>query len=516
MFNQDFYPTPIHVIERMLSDLSLQGKTVLEPSAGKGDIIDFCIGSGANLLCCELDDDLAVIASSKAKLIAKDFLTVKSHQISHVDCIIMNPPFSADVEHINHAWDIAPDGCEIVALCNWETINNTYSRSRRILNSKIKDYGSAINLGDVFSDSERKTGVNVGLVKLTKPGQQTDFSDFFTNDEDEREKQENGLMSYNAVREIVQRYVNAIKLCDEVIENAVKMNALTQGIGVSDIVFTCSQDKAQVSRSEFAKEMQKKSWSWVINKMNLQKYSTRGLMDDINKFVEQQKFMKFTMKNIYLMIDAIIQTTDQRMDKALIEVFDNLTNHHHDNRYNIEGWKTNSHYLVNKKFINPWIAGITYGGSPEIKYGSRNAEEMEDFIKALCFVTGSNYANYHTLYARVTRQYLLVNKGKVVYMPEYNRLRTGTAQHGYENSPVSFKKLEDAEEFLKIYAEHGYSVLEPVEWGQWFDWGFFEVKLFKKGTGHFKFKDENVWALFNQQIARIKGFPLPENVKKSA
>lgn len=38
--------------------------------------------------------------------------------------------------------------------------------------------------------------------------------------------------------------------------------------------------------------------------------------------------------------------------------------------------------------------------------------------------------------------------------------------------------------------------------------------LFKKGTGHFKFKDENVWALFNQNIARIKGFPLPESIKR--
>ena len=52
-----------------------------------------------------------------------------------------------------------------------------------------------------------------------------------------------------------------------------------------------------------------------------------------------------------------------------------------------------------------------------------------------------------------------------------------------------------------------------IETNVWHDWGFFEFKAFKKGTGHFKFKDDNVWALFNQNIARIKGFPLPESFK---
>lgn len=52
------------------------------------------------------------------------------------------------------------------------------------------------------------------------------------------------------------------------------------------------------------------------------------------------------------------------------------------------------------------------------------------------------------------------------------------------------------------------------EFGTWYDWGFFRFKAFKKGTIHFEFKDEKVWAMFNQRIAKIKGFPLPENLKK--
>ena len=456
MFNADFYPTPKEVIHQMISRLDLDGKVVLEPSSGKGDIIDVLKEHGANVLCCEINEDLAKISASKAKLIANDFLSVTSDKISHIDCIVMNPPFSADEQHIVHAWNIAPNGCEIVALCNWQTLANPYSKTRRELVSLISNYGYSENIGDLFSNAERKTGIDIGLIRLTKPGTNDDFSDFFTDEDDNPERQEYGLMSYNAVREVVQRYVNAVKLYDEVLENAVKMNALTEGIGVSDIVFTCSQKDVPTTRDQFAKELQKKSWAWIINKMNLKKYSTRGLTEDINKFVEQQKSMKFTMKNIYKMLDVIIQTTGQRMDKALLEVFDNLTMHHHENRWNVEGWKTNSHYLVNKKFINPYICPESSWGGKDLNYNQ--ADRLDDLDKALCFITGENWND--------------------------NRRFSYTI-----------------------------NTLRP-EYGEWFDWGFFEVKLFKKGTGHFKFKDENVWALFNQQIARIKGFPLPESIRK--
>ena len=38
-----------------------------------------------------------------------DFLTVKSEQISHIDFIVMNPPFSNADKHILHAYEIAPE-----------------------------------------------------------------------------------------------------------------------------------------------------------------------------------------------------------------------------------------------------------------------------------------------------------------------------------------------------------------------------------------------------------------------
>lgn len=94
MFNREFYPTPPAVIEMMVGGLELQGKHVLEPSAGKGDIVDYVQHLGATVTACEKHPDLARIVAAKCNLIADDFLEVTAAQVSHVDYIVMNPPFS--------------------------------------------------------------------------------------------------------------------------------------------------------------------------------------------------------------------------------------------------------------------------------------------------------------------------------------------------------------------------------------------------------------------------------------
>ena len=42
--------------------------------------------------------------------------------------------------------------------------------------------------------------------------------------------------------------------------------------------------------------------------------------------------------------------------------------------------------------------------------------------------------------------------------------------------------------------------------------GFFDFKVYKKGTGHFKFRDVKVWELLNRTYAKIKGEVLPERI----
>lgn len=507
MFTPDFYPTPLEVIEQMLQSENLQGKTVLEPSAGKGNIVDYCAGNGAQVLSCEISADLQKILQTKSKLLKADFMQVESFEVSHIDYIVMNPPFSMDVEHICHAFNIAPPGCKIIALCAASRLGNTYTTSRRQLSTIIENYGRFEALGSCFSEAERKTNVDVCLIYLQKPGASynTEFEGFFMEEEVE-EKQENGLMSYNLVRDFVNRYVAAVKIYDQQLSAGIQLNNLLSGFYGSGIGFQCTSNQAPISRNEFKKDLQKSGWQFIFSKMNMKKYATRGLKEDINKFVEQQQNVPFTMRNIYKMLEIVIATSEQRMDKAILEVFDKLTEHHHDNRHNIEGWKTNSHYLVNQRFILPNMCPVDKwhtGNKLCNAYGSY-FDFMEDLLKALCYISGDNYDNFADLSNFIRYPYRLKNEAGEFYKNEY----------GVEN----FSNWETANSRRGFLLEKGkvYNIEQDlIEYGTWFEWAYFRVKAFKKGTMHFEFKDQELWGKFNQRVAKLKGYPLFEAKMKT-
>ena len=218
MFSRDFYPTPRHVLEMM--GIDCYGKVVLEPSAGNGNIITYLKDNGATrVLACELNEDLAKIVQTKGEFITHDFLNLKAKEISHIDMIVMNPPFSCGVKHLLHAYAIAPEGCEIISLVNHSNYaNDQWSSERRTLKTTIDNYGSYENLGDVFSQNqtERTTDVSIGLVKLYKPKtfSDTEFDGFFEDEYEERQAEEGSegaIVSFNAIQEIVGRYVASVK-----------------------------------------------------------------------------------------------------------------------------------------------------------------------------------------------------------------------------------------------------------------------------------------------------------------
>lgn len=458
MFNPDFYPTPLEVIEKMISGIELQGKTILEPSAGSCSIVDVLQQNGASVLACENDQRLKAIVKSKCKHIADNFLTLKSEDVSHIHAVVMNPPFSRGAEHLIHAYNIAPKGCRIVCLLNAETLKNPYSMQRKELFSIVSENGSWSNIGNCFSTAERQTDVQVALITLQKAGDNysTEFEGFFMG-EDPEEAQENGIMSYNAVRDLVNRYVAALKIYDEQLEAGKKMNSLLSGFYGESLAFSCTEKGAPKLRNDFKVDLQKAAWKFVISKFDLNKYATRGLREDINRFTESQQNIPFTMRNVYKMIEMIIGTAGNRMDAAILEAFDMLTKHHHDNRFNVKGWKTNGHFLVGKKFILPNMVSPAkeYGyTSATYNYFSHgNGEKISDLEKALCFACGINYDKILTIYHSISRN----------------------------------------------------------SYGEYYDnCEFFKYKAFKNGNMHFEFKSEKVWEQFNAKVAQLKGYPLFE------
>lgn len=456
MFNADFYPTPPDLAERMIGPLDLTGRVVLEPSAGRGDLVRACLSHGAReVLVCERDPDLRHLAARVGNLVAEDFLELRPEQVSHIEAVVMNPPFSADERHILHAWAVAPAGCDIVALCNASTLGNTWSRGRRELAGLVEAYGSAETVKDAFQDADRQTGVSVSIIRLRKPGAapEREYAGFYLGPDDV-EAEGQGLIPYSLAREVVNRYVAACRIFDEQLDAATRMHNALGGLYGSELAFTCTADGAPVTRNRFRKDLQKKAWLYVFNKVGMEKHATRGLRSDINAFVEQQSAVPFTMRNIYRMIEIVACTQEQRVDRAVEEAFDNLTRHHKENRHNVEGWAHNSAYLFARKFIAPYTCERNYSGrTVNLQLYTGNGEQVVDLVKALCFLTGTDF--------------------DTVKEPEATR------------------------------------GLEP---GTWYDWGFFRFKAHLKGTLHLEFKDREVWGALNRRVGKIKGYTLPERL----
>lgn len=477
MFDREFYPTLEETLEQMQIDCS--GAIVYEPQAGKGDIVDYCISHGAKeVIASELNDELRSILNTKCRVIGKDSFDIEAADISHVDQIIMNPPFSNADKHILHMYEIAPEGCEITAICNWETIDCTYTQTRRQLERLVSNYGWSRNIGQQFVAAERTTQAEIGLIKLFKPvvSDNSGFEGFFM-EEDEEEAQADGLMPFNEVRALVQRYVGAMKQFDVMKEALGNLEYNTSALGMSSFSISVGHNDTVTTKEEFGKALQKKSWNHIIDKMGVRSMVTSGMLEDINKFVEIQNNVPFTMKNVYHMINMIIQTRQHNFDKALVKVVDNFTRHTHENRFSVEGWKTNESHMLGKKFIVEHACCRKDGGGIEIGeyYQRTNAGYLNDLVKVLCYLNGEKY------------------DGKDSF--EYMRNPTDLIKESrYSEKMIPSRRFEP---------------------NTWYDFHrFFKFKGFKKETLHIVFKDERDWYLLNQRYGQLNGFDLPENLKK--
>lgn len=250
--NPDFYPTPPEVIQQMMMGEDFIGKTILEPSAGSGNIVDWLKRNGAGeVIACENDTHNLKLLHGKCQIIAEDFLTVTSDMVSHVQMIVMNPPFSRGAEHILHAFEIAPPGCTVVALCNDSSLErSSYSKTNQQLRETVELYGRHEYLGDVFKNAERRTNVHVSLVKLYKDGEgESEFAGYFFDSVDmDNAGGKEGLMEYNFVRDIVNRFTSAVKLFDGVMKASEEINEIADFYDFKTVVDEKLERRSRSSR----------------------------------------------------------------------------------------------------------------------------------------------------------------------------------------------------------------------------------------------------------------------------
>lgn len=230
-----FYPTPRPLADKMLTGLDMRFvRTVLEPSAGKGDLItaigwknlaryeydrpievDFCeIDPYLRQICKynfsaekkaeileqfsplqrrsysslsesekrehrRLDRELDLFCKTKVCCVHDDFLTFRTYK--HYDLILMNPPFADGDQHLLRAIEMQErQGGSIICLLNAETIRNPYTNSRMQLAAKLKELDAKIEyVDDAFSAAERNADVDVAIIRIHIEAPPPDESDIW-------------------------------------------------------------------------------------------------------------------------------------------------------------------------------------------------------------------------------------------------------------------------------------------------------------------------------------------------
>lgn len=119
-----FYETPDEIANRMVKWAgNLNGKRVLEPSAGDGAIVR-AIRRAAKPLCidtAELNDlhNRKLVDAGVSMVAIGDFLRMHDQTFAHkFDAVIMNPPFtrSQDMYHVQHAYEFLRPGGVLLAI----------------------------------------------------------------------------------------------------------------------------------------------------------------------------------------------------------------------------------------------------------------------------------------------------------------------------------------------------------------------------------------------------------------
>jgi predicted RNA methylase len=127
-----FFPTPPEVAEQLVHTIGVAGQVVLEPSAGRGALVDACLAGRAREVWC-VERDPVMRESLREKYGAKgrgpvvhvslrdDFMEYEG-DMGYVDRVIMNPPFKKiglgdHLDHVLHAHRrLAPGSGKLAAI----------------------------------------------------------------------------------------------------------------------------------------------------------------------------------------------------------------------------------------------------------------------------------------------------------------------------------------------------------------------------------------------------------------
>ena len=441
-----------------------EARTYLDPSAGKGDIIEYLQEvyryKTEKLDTIEIDETLqATLRGKNINVIDSDFLAFAG--ADKYDVIIMNPPFVNGHEHLLKAIEIMYCG-EIICLLNAETLKNPHTHMGTRLIKKLAQLNANIEyIQDAFLDAERKTKVEIALVyiKIEKQVEDALFAgaDNQATDTQENIETDNKVQTLNNIKNMVDAFNRVVRIGTETpVSYYQNYNHISKYIKITDDVTLTRimQDKL----NQFLQEVRKSYWTNVLQLDDVKKRLTSEKSDLFYHQLQKYAYMDFTEHNIRAFILNIINGYEQTLIDAVIKQFDDFTRNyawdedlHNGNVHYFNGWKTNKAFFVNSKVILPWYNFIDYGG--EWKVRLEDEKKLRDIDLVMSYFDATNY------YYSITNA---LNDG---FLENQNRKILST---------------------------------------------YFEISAFKKGTMHLTFRDEDIRRRFNITACKGKGW-LPQD-----
>ena len=403
----EFYPTPIHIISKMLDGINFElVNSVLEPSAGKGDLCDrindklkhnhcgYSYSERENFRgdidCIEINSSLQYILKGKGyRLVHDNFLTYETFK--RYDLIVMNPPFSNGSEHLLKALEMQEKGGQIVCLLNAETIKNATTNSRKELSQKLQDYNAKIEfIPDAFIDAERKTNVEIALIKVDIPKQEQP-SYFYEQLKQEQQQykdtenyEQNQLVKNDLIHSIVDQFNFEVKAGIKLIEeySAMKPMILTsfdeKDLSCKPILkldfYDTNQYNDKLSINEFVKRMRSKYWTALFNNPQFTGLLTQNLQEMYRNRIAELSDYDFSYYNILTIKQEMNNNIVTGVEDTILKLFEELSNKYSyydetsKNTHYYNGWKTNRAYIINKKVIVPLCGYSEFSGRLDYTY----------------------------------------------------------------------------------------------------------------------------------------------------
>lgn len=475
-----FYPTPASLASKMLEGIKWDSvSTILEPSAGKGDIADAISAkwkiyygrswdhacNAADIDCIEIDPNLrSILKDKKYRVVHDDFLTYQT--MKRYSLIVMNPPFDDAARHILKAISLLDANGTLVALCNAETIRNHSAYNERYQLFRILTDNNAeitYHKGE-FLKAERKTDVEIAMIRYKAPA--ADLGDSLILEKlrpahkyvTMQESEYAALSKADFVEAIIDRYNYEVESGLRLIQEYRAVSSVLS----SSMSLAIGTEAAHEDR--WIRECRHKYWSTLFASPQFIDQLTTNLRTQLYNRVKELENYEFSFYNIKeIMIQMNAQVT-QGVEATIMSLFDDWTRKYHwdenaQNRHYFDGWRTNDAFAVNKKVILPLRGYTDWGSRIEPEFHAYNVrEKLMDIEKVFNYLDGGR-------------------------TPEKNLMDVLLEA---EKSGET-KKLESKYFFLTFY---------------------------KKGTAHLEFKDMNLLARFNIFAAKGKNWLPPSFGKK--